>query len=79
MVARDPPPRWLRRPDHSLRRQQVPRHVDENGFEAEPTKTTATPDEVIWEFDTPDGDTLGISLDARIEPGVAKYKTWIMP
>lgn len=43
---------------------------DENGFEPEPTKTTATPDEVIWEFDPPDGDTLGISLDARIEPGV---------
>lgn len=43
---------------------------DENGFEPEPSKTTATPDEVIWEFDPPDGDTLGISLDGRIEPGV---------
>jgi hypothetical protein len=43
---------------------------DENGFEPEPSKTTATPDEVIWEFEAPEGDTLGISLDARIEPGV---------
>jgi hypothetical protein len=24
---------------------------------------------VIWEFDPPDGDTLGVSLDARVEPG----------
>jgi hypothetical protein len=43
---------------------------DENGFDPQPSKTTATPDEVIWEFDPPDGDTLGVSLDARIEPGV---------
>lgn len=41
---------------------------DENGFEPEPSKVTATPDEVIWEFEPPPGDTLRVSLDARIEP-----------
>jgi hypothetical protein len=43
---------------------------DENGFDPEPSSMTATPDEVIWEFEPPEGDTLGVSLDARIEPGV---------
>ena len=43
---------------------------DENGFDPQPSKATATADEVIWEFDPPDGDTLGVSLDGRIEPGV---------
>ena len=42
---------------------------DENGFDPQPSTTTATPDEVIWEFEPPPGDTLGVSLDARIEPG----------
>ncbi|HEV3364553.1 MAG TPA: hypothetical protein VG795_10530 [Acidimicrobiia bacterium] len=42
---------------------------DENGFDPQPSKTTATPDIVIWEFEPPDGDTLGVSLDARLEPG----------
>lgn len=42
---------------------------DENGFDPEPSKATANPEEVIWEFEPPDGDTLAISLDARIEPG----------
>ncbi len=43
---------------------------DENGFQPEPSKTTATADTVIWEFEPPAGDTLGVSLDGRIEPGV---------
>jgi hypothetical protein len=30
---------------------------------------------VIWEFDPPDGDTLGVSLDARIEPGAQWGRT----
>jgi hypothetical protein len=42
---------------------------DENGFDPEPSTSTATADAVIWEFEPPDGDTLGISLDARVEPG----------
>jgi hypothetical protein len=42
---------------------------DENGFDPQPSRSTATADAVIWEFDPPDGDTLGVSLDGRIEPG----------
>ena len=41
---------------------------DENGFDPEASKVTATPDVVIWEFEPPPGDTLAVSLDARIEP-----------
>jgi hypothetical protein len=48
---------------------------DENGFDPEPSKATATPDAVIWEFDEPDGDTLGVSLDARVEPGAQWGRT----
>ena len=48
---------------------------DENGFDPEPSKSTATADEVVWEFDPPDGDTLGISLDGRVEPGVHRGRT----
>jgi hypothetical protein len=43
---------------------------DENGFDPQPSKSTATPDAVVWEFDPPDGDTLSVSLDGRVEPGV---------
>lgn len=42
---------------------------DENGFDPQPSKSTATPDTVVWEFDPPEGDTLGVSFDGRIEPG----------
>jgi hypothetical protein len=48
---------------------------DENGFDPEPAKATATADEVIWEFEPPDGDTLGVSLDARLEPGAQWGRT----
>ncbi|MGH9011877.1 MAG: hypothetical protein ACRDYF_18815 [Acidimicrobiia bacterium] len=48
---------------------------DENGFDPQPSKSTATPEEVIWEFDPPDGDTLGVSLDARLEPGAQWGRT----
>ncbi len=43
--------------------------LDENGFDPQPTRVTATPDAVIWEFEPPPGDTLAVSFDARIEPG----------
>jgi hypothetical protein len=43
---------------------------DENGFDPNAAKVTATPELVIWEFDPPPGDTLAVSLDARIEPSV---------
>jgi hypothetical protein len=42
---------------------------DENGFDPEPSKATANPEVLIWEFEPPDGDTLAVSLDGRIEPG----------
>jgi hypothetical protein len=41
---------------------------DANGFDPEPSNSTATPEVVIWEFEPPDGDTLAVSFDARIEP-----------
>jgi len=48
---------------------------DENGFDPEPSTSTATPDEVIWEFEAPDGGTLGVSFDGRIEPGAQWGRT----
>jgi hypothetical protein len=48
---------------------------DENGFDPQPSKSTATADTVIWEFEPPDGDTLGVSLDARLEPGAQWGRT----
>jgi hypothetical protein len=48
---------------------------DENGLDPEPSNATANPEEVIWEFEPPDGDTLAISFDARIEPGVQWGRT----
>jgi hypothetical protein len=43
---------------------------DENGLDPDPSSSTATEEVVIWEFEPPDGDTLGISFDARLEPAV---------
>lgn len=43
---------------------------DENGLDPDPSSATATPEVVIWEFEPPDGDTLTITFDARIEPAV---------
>lgn len=43
---------------------------DENGFDPQPSSSTATEKYLIWEFDPPPGDTLAVSLDARLEPGV---------
>jgi hypothetical protein len=43
---------------------------DENGFDPEPTSSTATERYLIWEFEAPPGDTLSVSLDARIEPSL---------
>src|SRR5688572_16398793 len=48
---------------------------DENGFDPEPSKATATPEAVIWEFEPPDGDTLAVTLDARIEPAAQWGRT----
>lgn len=43
---------------------------DENGLDPDPSSSTATDELVIWEFEPPDGDTLGITFDARLEPAV---------
>jgi hypothetical protein len=43
---------------------------DENGLDPDPAGATADDDSVVWTFTPPDGDKLGISYDARIEPGV---------
>jgi hypothetical protein len=43
---------------------------DENGRNPEPADTTVDGEDTIWEFDPPDGDTLVVWIDTRIEPGV---------
>lgn len=43
---------------------------DENGLDPDPSEATATRDQVEWTFDAPSGDVLGVSFDARVEPGV---------
>lgn len=43
---------------------------DENGREPEPAATGTDGHDVIWTFDPPDGDTLVVTLDTRVEPGV---------
>ena len=43
---------------------------DENGLDPDPSSATATEDLIIWEFEPPDGDTLTVSFDARLEPAV---------
>lgn len=43
---------------------------DENGFEPDPAESTADATDTRWTFDPPDGDTLTIWLDTRVEPGV---------
>ena len=46
-------------------------NFDENGLDPEPVMATTDGQRVIWTFDPPpSGDTMTISLDARIEPGV---------
>jgi len=41
---------------------------DENGMDPEPSSSTTMDDWLLWEFEPPEGDTLSISLDVRIEP-----------
>lgn len=43
---------------------------DENGLSPEPSSEVVDGDMIVWEFDPPEGDTLIISYDARVEPGV---------
>ena len=41
---------------------------DENGLDPSPAEESADGELTLWTFDPPDGDVLGISFDARIEP-----------
>jgi hypothetical protein len=47
---------------------------DENGLDPSPSKETASPGVLEWEFDPPRGDALAISFDARIEPAAQQGK-----
>ena len=45
--------------------------LDENGLDPDPAVATTDDEHVVWTFDAPDqGDTMTISVDARIEPSV---------
>lgn len=44
--------------------------LDRNSLDPDPSSATTTSDSVIWEFDAPKGDTLTVTLDARIAPSV---------
>jgi hypothetical protein len=44
--------------------------LDENGLDPDPSSVTATPEQIIWQFDPPPGEVLSVSLDACVEPGV---------
>ena len=43
---------------------------DENGIDPEPAESTSDGERTLWTFAAPDGDTLSVSFDGRIEPGV---------
>lgn len=43
---------------------------DENGLDPSPEEETADGERSIWRFAPSSGDTLSVSFDARIEPGV---------
>ena len=42
---------------------------DENSVDPEPVESVSDGDQTIWGFQAPRGDTMTVSLDARIEPG----------
>lgn len=41
---------------------------DENGLDPQPTSSKTDGRYTVWEFEPPEGDTLEVSFDARIEP-----------
>jgi hypothetical protein len=43
---------------------------DENGLDPEPAESTSDATDPIWTFDPPEGETLTVSFDARLERGV---------
>lgn len=52
---------------------------DENGLDPAPSKETASPGELVWEFESPSrGEALAVSFDARIEPAAQQGKRgWV--
>ncbi|HET9441972.1 MAG TPA: hypothetical protein VFO65_01545 [Acidimicrobiales bacterium] len=48
---------------------------DANGLDPEPSSSTTDAQRLLWEFEPPDGDTLVVSFDARIEPGMQQGKS----
>ncbi len=48
---------------------------DENGLDPDPARSTSDGERTIWQFEPPTGDTLTVSFDARVEPGV--QLTWL--
>jgi hypothetical protein len=57
-------------PIHVATTESYLRAFDTNAVNPEPDGTTSRGDTVEWTFDPPPGDTLRVSLDAMIEPGV---------
>ena len=43
---------------------------DENSLDPDPARSTSDGELTVWQFEPPTGDTLAVSFDARIEPGV---------
>lgn len=41
---------------------------DQNDLSPQPSSATTDGDLILWEFDPPQGDTLTVSVDARLEP-----------
>ena len=55
---------------------------DENGLGPAPTEETTDGDRTVWRFSPTRSDTLSVSFDARIEPGVqlktVKGELWVL-
>ena len=43
---------------------------DENGLDPDPQSSRSAGEDIVWEFERPDGDTLTIDFDARVGPSV---------
>lgn len=41
---------------------------DENGLDPDPDKAYGEGEDIVWEFEPPEGDVFSLSFDARIEP-----------
>jgi hypothetical protein len=48
--------------------------LDDLDIQPEPSTSRSASGTTVWEFEPPDGDTLEVSLDARVGPGVQRGK-----